>query len=151
MKQHEKIKNPFDFAQGKQISKIFEFLFIVLIFIFLFLNLAYSQYISPLYSKITSNDRSAIITFLQKIKSLPDYQNILVMNDNNYGQTIKTEIYADENKKKEMINNLEQQLAINPKARDILYSLYQLYLAEGNKNKANDYLRRAKAVDPVLK
>ena len=50
-----------------------------------------------------------------------------------------------------MINNLEQQLIINPKARDILYSLYQLYLAEGDKNKAGEYLKRTKDVDPTLK
>jgi len=88
---------------------------------------------------------------LQKIKSLPEYQKILEMNNNIYGPTVKEVIFKQENRKKEMINNLEQQLIINPKARDILYSLYQLYLAEGDKNKANDYLRRAREVDPSLK
>ena len=132
MKQHEKVG-------------------LILIFAFLFLNLAYSQIISPLYLKIANNDKVATVNFLQKIKNLPEYQNILGMNDNIYGQTIKPEILMFENKKRVMINNLEQQLIINPKARDILYSLYRLYLAEGDKNKAGEYLRRAKEIDPSLK
>ena len=122
----------------------------ILIFAFLFLNFVFSQLISPLYLRFVNNDKKATISFLQKIKSLPEYQKILEMNDSIYGQTIREEIFQQENKKKVMTNNLEQQLTINPKARDILYSLYQLYLAEGDKNRANDYLKRAKAIDPSV-
>jgi len=122
----------------------------ILIFAFLFLNFVFSQLISPLYLRFVNNDKKATISFLQKIKTLPEYQKILEMNDSIYGQTIREEIFQQENKKKVMTNNLEQQLTINPKARDILYSLYQLYLAEGDKNRANDYLKRAKAIDPSV-
>ena len=73
------------------------------------------------------------------------------MNNNIYGKTVKEEIFRQENKRKELIKNLEQQLIINPKARDILYSLYQLYLSEGDKNRAGEYLKRAKEVDPTIK
>ena len=123
----------------------------IFIFAFLFLNFAFSQLISPLYLRFVNNDKKATISFLQKIKSLPEYQRILEMNDSIYGQTIREEIFQQENKKKVMTNNLEQQLTINPKARDILYSLYKLYLADGNKKLADDYLRQAKEVDPNLK
>ena len=122
----------------------------ILIFTFLFLNFAFSQLISPVYLRFVNNDKNSTISFLQKIKSLPEYQKILEMNNNIYGPTVKEEIFRQENKKKEMINNLEQQLTINPKARGILYSLYQLYLAEGNQNKAVDYLRRAREIDPAI-
>ena len=123
----------------------------ILIFAFLFLNFVFSQLISPLYLRFVNNDKKATISFLQKIKTLSEYQKILEMNDSIYGQTIREEIFQQENKKKVMTNNLEQQLTINPKARDILYSLYQLYLAEGDKNRANDYLKRAREVDPSIK
>jgi len=123
----------------------------ILIFAFLFLNFVFSQLISPLYLRFVNNDKKATISFLQKIKTLSEYQKILEMNNNIYGPTVREEIFQRENKKKVMINNLEQQLTINPKARDILYSLYQLYLAEGDKNRANDYLKRAREVDPSLK
>ena len=122
----------------------------ILIFAFLFLNFVFSQLISPLYLRFVNNDKKATISFLQKIKTLSEYQKILEMNNNIYGPTVKEEIFQQENKKKVMTNNLEQQLTINPKARDILYSLYQLYLAEGDKNRANDYLKRAKAIDPSV-
>jgi len=123
----------------------------IFIFAFLFLNFAFSQLISPLYLRFVNNDKKATISFLQKIKTLSEYQKILEMNNNIYGPTVREEIFQRENKKKVMINNLEQQLTINPKARDILYSLYQLYLAEGDKNRANDYLKRAREVDPSIK
>jgi len=123
----------------------------ILIFAFLFLNFVFSQLISPLYLRFVNNDKKATISFLQKIKTLSEYQKILEMNNNIYGPTVKEEIFQQENKKKVMTNNLEQQLTINPKARDILYSLYQLYLAEGDKNRANDYLKRAREVDPSIK
>ncbi|MEK7177573.1 MAG: hypothetical protein AAB705_01975 [Patescibacteria group bacterium] len=123
----------------------------ILIFAFLFLNLIYSQFISPIYFKLVNNNKGSTITFLQKIKDLPEYQNILDINSNIYGPAIKQEIHRQENQKKEVINNIEQQLLINPKSRDVLYSLYQLYLAEGDKNKAGEYLKRAKEVDPNIK
>lgn len=140
MKQHQNIKD--------QRSKIFEFLFIILFFAFLSLNLIYSQFISPIYFQFVNNDKNSIISFLQKIKNLPEYQNVLEINNNIYGPTVKEEIFRKENKKKEMINYLEQQLTINPKTRDLMYSLYKLYLVEGDKNTADDYLRQAKAIDP---
>ncbi|MCR4277123.1 MAG: hypothetical protein NUV87_03265 [Candidatus Roizmanbacteria bacterium] len=151
MKQQENIKDQNYRSKIKdtfQKSKILNFLFVILLFAFLFLNLVFSQLISPYFFGFVNNDRAATINFLHKIKDLPDYQNILRMHDNIYGKSIRAEINSEENKKKALINNLEQQLTINLKARDILYSLYQLYLAKGDKNKAADYLRRAKEVDP---
>jgi tetratricopeptide (TPR) repeat protein len=132
MKQHEKIG-------------------FILIFVFLFLNFTFSQSISPIYFQFVNSNKSSTVSFLQKIKILPEYQNILEMNNNIYGDSVKGEIFAQENNKKGIINNLEQQLTINPKARDVLYSLYQLYLEEGDKNQANNYLRQAKEVDPDLR
>jgi tetratricopeptide (TPR) repeat protein len=151
MKQQKNIK--YQKSNIKNIAqrlKVFNVLFVFLIFIFLFINIIYSQIVPPLYFNFINNDRSSTISFLQKIKNLPEYQNILKMNDNIYGNTVKEEIFWNENKKKVIINNLEQQLAISPKARDILYSLYKLYLAEGDTVKAREYLREAKLVDPSV-
>lgn len=141
MKQHENYV---------KILKILRYAFVGFFVFFLTINIISSQTISSTFFKFANNDRSATVNFLQKIKDLPDYQNILRMHDNIYGKSIRTEIYSEESKKKALINNLEQQLTINPKARDILYSLYQLYLAEGNKNKADYYLQQAKEVDPII-
>jgi len=131
----------------KQYLKIY---LCVLVFLILILNIISSQSISFIYFKFVNNDKPLTIAFLQKIKTLPEYEKILEMNNNIYGSTVKAEIIRQENTKKDLINNLEQQLTINPKARDVLYSLYQLNLAEGNTTKANNYLRQAKAVDPNI-
>ena len=138
-------------SAGRQKSKIPNFILGLLIFLILIINLIYSQFISPIYFRLVNNNKGSTITFLQKIKDLPEYQNILDINSNIYGPAIKQEILRQENQKKEVINNIEQQLLINPKSRDVLYSLYQLYLAEGDKNKAGEYLKRAKEVDPNIK
>ena len=149
----ENIKDPafVKTSAGRQKSKIPNFILGLLIFLILIINLIYSQFISPIYFRLVNNNKGSTITFLQKIKDLPEYQNILDINSNIYGPAIKQEILRQENQKKEVINNIEQQLLINPKSRDVLYSLYQLYLAEGDKNKAGEYLKRAKEVDPNIK
>jgi len=131
----------------KQYLKIY---LCVLVFLILILNIISSQSISFIYFKFVNNDKPLTIAFLQKIKTLPEYEKILEMNNNIYRSTVKAEIIRQENTKKDLINNLEQQLTINPKARDVLYSLYQLNLAEGNTTKANNYLRQARKVDPNL-
>lgn len=123
------------------------FLFISLLLI---INVFYSQLISPLYFNFVNNDEASTVSFLKKIKNLPDYKKILEMNNNIFGETVNVEIFRQENLKKDMINDLEQQLTINPKSRDILYSLYKLYLAEGDKGKAGEYLRKAREIDPAI-
>jgi len=153
MKQQENIKNP-SFAkasEGKQKLKIIQVVFVITIFAFLFLNLVFSQLISPIYFRFINNDKNATINFLQKIKTFPEFQKILEMNKNIYGKTVEEETFRQENEKKLMINNLEQKLMINPKARDVLYSLYLLYKEKGDNLTAEKYLKQAKEIDPSLK
>lgn len=125
-------------------SNIFNIFFISLILTVLFLNLLSSQLISPIYLPFVNNNKTATVSFLQKIKILPEYSRILEMNNNIFGPRVSEEIYAQENKKNEVIKNLEQQLTINPKARDVLYSLFQL-------TQDKKYLEQAKEVDPSIK
>jgi hypothetical protein len=120
----------------------------ILIFAFLFLNLISSQFISPIYFQFINGNKTAAVNFLQKIDILPEYKKILIMNSDIYGPTIKEQIFAKNNQKKEMINNLEQKLLINPKSRDVLYGLYKLHFQEGNNLQAQKYLEQVKAVDP---
>lgn len=151
MKHYENIKNQIlNIKNVIQRLKIFEFCFVVVLFAFLFLNFSLSQFISPIYFNFINNDKITAINFLQKINGLAEYKKVLEMNNNIYGSIIKEQIFAKNNQKKQMINDLEQKLLINPKSRDILYSLYQLYLEEGDQNQANNYLRQAKEVDPSI-
>ncbi len=141
MKQHEKIVKK---------SKILKLGICIVLFFFLIFNLISSQVISPLYFQLVSNNKKAVISFLEKIKTFPEFQKILEMNKNIYGKTIEEETFRQENDKNLMMNNLEQKLMINPKARDILYSLFLLSKEKGDTKMAEKYLRRAKTVDPII-
>jgi tetratricopeptide (TPR) repeat protein len=151
MKQHENIKDQKSKIKNTDHGlNIFQLLFAILIFLFLLLNIFSSQIVSPIYFQIINYNQKAVSDLLQKIKDLPEYQKILEMNNNIYGKTIEEEVFSQKNKNKTAINNLEQILIKNPNSRDILYSLYQLNLAEGNKIKAEEYLRQAKIIDPNI-
>ena len=119
--------------------------------LFLIFNLVSSQAISPLYFQFVGNNKNSAIDLLEKIKKFPEFQKILEMNKNIYGITIEKEVYRQENDEISMINNLEQQLRINPKAKDILYRLYLLYKEKGNNLTAEKYLKQAQELDPTLK
>ncbi len=142
--QKSKIKNTV------QKSKILRFFIVVSFLFFLILNLIYSQTISPIYFQMINNNKKAVVSFLEKIKTFPEFQKILEMNKNIYGKTVGEETFRQENEKKLMINNLEQKLMINPKARDILYSLFLLYKEKGDNLTAKKYLKQAKEVDPAI-
>ena len=139
MKQQENIK--YQISRG---------VFVVL-YLFLIFNLVSSQAISPLYFQFVGNNKNSAIDLLEKIKKFPEFQKILEMNKNIYGKTIEKEVYRQENDEISMINNLEQQLRINPKAKDILYRLYLLYKEKGNNLTAEKYLKQAQELDPTLK
>ena len=132
-------------------SKVLKYLLAFFVFTLLILNLIGSQLISPLYFQFVNNNKQTTVSFLEKIKTFPEFQKILEMNKNIYGKTVEKETFRQENEKKLMINNLEQKLMINPKARDILYSLYLLYKEKGDNLTAEKYLKQAKEVDPSLK
>ncbi len=151
MKQHENFK--FQISNIKNIvknSKFLKYLLIFFAFILLIVNFISSQTISPIYFRFVNNDKKAVINFLQKIKTFPEFQKILEMNKNIYGETIKNEVFKEENKKRVMINNLEQILTKNPKARDVLYSLYLLYKEKGDNLTVEKYLKQTREVDPAI-
>ena len=49
-----------------------------------------------------------------------------------------------------MIQQIEQLLQKNPYSRDLLYRLFFLYDRMGKKIPAQEYLQRAKAIDPSI-
>lgn len=132
-------------------TKILPILFFIIIFLFLSINLIYSQKINPLYLRLIDNDKKAVVEFLQKTKTLPLFSQELEKYKNIYGKTFEEEVFAKENERKQMIKNLEQILEKNPNARDVLYGLYWLYHEDGDKIRAQEYLRQAKEVDPSIK
>jgi hypothetical protein len=123
---------------------------IFLLLTFLLLNIVFSQNIHPLYSGVVNDDRAATVDFLKKIKTLPEFEKELENYEESYGAVIAQEVFQEENEREVKIKTLEQLLQKNPKARDVLYALYQLNKIEGRNGIANKYFERAKEVDPAI-
>ncbi|MFN4212990.1 MAG: hypothetical protein ACK4FL_03475 [Microgenomates group bacterium] len=152
MKDKKNIKNQKSKIKNiEQKFTILKILFFIIIFSILFINLIYSQKIPPLYLRLINNDRQAAIEFLQKIKNLPQFPQEFEKYKKIYGERVEDEVFAKERERKQMIKNLEQMLEKNPKARDVLYSLFLLYEEDGDKTKAMEYLIKAREVDPEIK
>lgn len=122
-----------------------------LLLLYLFVNILSSQLISPLYFQIAKEDRKSVIVFLEKIKDFPSFPYFLDIHKKIYGNQIEQNVFAEEVKRKETIQNLELLLRRNSKSRDILYRLSLLYREEGNQTKADEYLNKAKVIDLVIK
>ncbi len=119
--------------------------------LFLTYNLIMSQKISSLYLGVTSYDRGSITSYLRNIRNLSIFENELKTNMNIYGKGVRDDVFSEEIKRIQTIQNFEQLLEKNPDSRDILYSLYLLYSQSDNKIMAEKYLLRAKTIDPDIK
>jgi tetratricopeptide (TPR) repeat protein len=121
-----------------------------LLLLYLFVNILSSQLISPLYFQIAKEDRKSVIVFLEKIKDFPSFPYFLDIHKKIYGNQIEQNVFAEEVKRKETIQNLELLLTRNSKSRDILYNLSILYHEDDNPKKAGEYLKRAQEIDPTI-
>lgn len=151
-KQKSKIKTASDAVKNTiQNSK---FYFLIALFIFLLvlvsLNIYSSQAISPLYTQLVNEKYQAVVDYVKKIRSTPEFSFFLETNKKIYGSGIENDVFIEESQKKEQIRTLEEALIKNPKARDVLLRLSNLYKELGNDSKAEEYLKRAREVDPNL-
>lgn len=119
--------------------------------IFLLANIAASQNISALFLGVTSYDKNSVVSYLKMIRHLPVFEKELTTNMSIYGNDTKNDVFSIEIFRSRAIQNYEQLLYKNPSSRDLLYGLYLLYSRSGDSIKANNYLLRAKAIDPGLK
>ena len=132
-------------------NNFYNFIIIISLLLFLILNVYLSQTISPLYEKLTNNDKKAIIDYLKKIKTLPHFKTELKKFTNIFGQSIVKEVFFDDEQRKIKIKKLEEALKKNPKGRDFLINLAILYKEDGNERLAQEYFNKAKEIDPMIK
>jgi hypothetical protein len=131
-------------------NNFYNSIIIISLLLFLILNVYLSQTISPLYEKLTNNDKKATIEYLKKIKTLPYFKTELKKFTNIFGQSIVKEVSFDDEQRKIKIKKLEEALKKNPKSRDVLISLAILYQEDGNERLAREYFNKVKEVDPNL-
>ncbi|NCO23496.1 tetratricopeptide repeat protein [Candidatus Kuenenbacteria bacterium] len=119
--------------------------------VFLIINIIGSQTISPLYFSVLNEDKNTTVIYLKKTMPLPFFQAELDKYKVIYGDEIEKQVFAEKYQRQQQISTLEVLLQKNPQARDVLYTLYQLYLADGKTNNAQEYLKKAQQIDPMIK
>lgn len=125
---------------------------VIIMFIFIlfcFFNAVASQMISPLYFQLVKENPQAEVQFIKTVRLLPEFQAIFPEIRETF-VTYEKDVYADERKRRQTIQELENLLEENAQARDVLYALSLLYEHDGNQTKANEYLQRAHQIDPIL-
>lgn len=132
-------------------SKIYFLLGIGLLTLYLIVNIVFSQKISPLFVGVANENESTAVSFLKKIRTLPVFLTTLKLSEGVFNKDLKNEVFSEDVQRKAEIKKYEQLLVKNLSSRDVLYRLYQLYLADDNKNKAEAYFNRARAIDPKVK
>jgi len=114
-------------------------------------NIVFSQNIRPLYFYLINEDKRGVIDFLKQTISLPYFNGLLTINKNIYGNSVEDEVFSRTREREKQIARLESALKINPSARDVLYGLYLLNLADNNQEKAEGWLSKAREVDPDVR
>ncbi len=122
-----------------------------LFFYFVLLNIIASQTISPIYFGLAQGGKQSAGEFLKNIQTAPEFPDELTNLTSQFGPEMRQVVFADERKRKVEINRLEDLLRHNPYARDVLYDLSILYQQSGDRQKAADYMKRSKEVDPDIR
>lgn len=120
------------------------------LFAYILANIILSQSISPLYFAVMKDDESSSATFLRRIRHLPQFDQAMRYQEEIYGEKLRDDVFKEELGRKQLISKLEYAYNINPKAREVLYGLSKLYEEDGNKEKAEQYLHKAKGIDPMI-
>jgi len=132
-------------------SKIYFWLGVGLLTPLLLANIIFSQKLSPLFVRVVNENESASVSFLKKIKTLPVFSTVLKLSENIFNKDLKNQVFSEDVQRKAEIKKYEQLLEKNASSRDVLYRLYQLYLAADNQAKAEEYFNRVKAIDPIIR
>lgn len=119
-----------------------------IVFIYLATNILFSVSL-PAIDTVMSGKSEDVVYFMKRARTLnsfhslfPELKSIFLAHE--------LEVYKDDRDRRTMISKLEEALIINPKSRDVLYSLYLLYDKSGSTAKAAYYLHRAQEVDPKM-
>jgi tetratricopeptide (TPR) repeat protein len=134
---------------GSVFWSVGQFIGMILLLILLSINIAGSQMVHPLYEGVVRGNKLALVTFFKIAKDLAAFQPLKPEMDKTY-QTLANEIDKDNITRQEKINKLESVLSKSPKSRDILYALSVLYRDSGNPIKADEYLQKAREIDPSV-
>lgn len=134
------------------ITKGVTVIFFLVLFVFAGANLYFANTFSPLLYSLTYNrQKEAAVTFLKIIQFSPDFAAQRAYFQEIYGTQALSEITTDAISRGNKIQQLESSLSRNTKSRDILIRLALLYLDDGQEQKAHEYYKRVRSIDPWIK
>lgn len=116
------------------------------LFLFLATNILFAVSLPDIDSMISDSNKE-LVDFMKRARKISSFQRVLYEMKTVFAAH-EQEVYKDDRERQQKISRLEEILIINPKSRDVLYSLYLLYDKAGDEQKADEYLQRAKEVDP---
>ena len=125
--------------------------FILVGLIIIIFNLFFSQNLPKNYFALVKNDQKAYANFLINIKKLPEFASYYNLALKMYSQKFSNQVFYEQVKNQENIQKMQTLLIINPHQKNILYNLYLLYQQKGDEKLAQEYLNKAKAIDPGIK
>lgn len=122
---------------------------LIVLMLFLSVNIVASQMVHPLYEGVIEGKQTALVTFFKIAKDLAAFQPVKPEMQESY-MTLADEIDKDDITRQEKIRKLEGLLQKYPKSRDLLYAISLLYRDSGNPIKADEYLMKAREIDPAV-
>jgi tetratricopeptide (TPR) repeat protein len=132
-------------------KKLALIIFFIVSLMYLIANIYSSQSISSLFIGVVNDEKPSVIEYLKKIRNLPIFKQELKNFSQIFGKDIIKEVLKEEEENKIKIKQLELALKKNPNSPQIFYALSILYNNLGDKNKAQEYLKKAQAIDPLIK
>ncbi len=120
------------------------------IVIFVGLNILSSQLVSPLYRGIVKNNDDAWVLFLKIAPELSSFETEIEPYVRGRYQEYAQALTADDLTRREKIAQLEQLLETSPDSPPVLYALSSLYAQGNDQEMADEYLERARALDPEV-
>ena len=120
-----------------------------LLFMFLIANILYSQIMPNEYFDLLQGKDESFVSIIKRSKDTGFFERLLPENKKTIAAK-EADIFADTHQRKAQIEILKQTLTLNPESRDVLYALYLLYKSEGQLSTAQEYLDRARQIDPKI-
>ncbi len=119
----------------------------VLASVFVTLNILVSQYIPSQFTALAKGEMPAILETIREGRFLPQFQPLFsevkgLMKD------YDKDIFSQDRDRRNSITSLEILLEQYPESRDLLVALATLYEKEEDMARAQEYLMRARMLDP---
>ena len=118
---------------------------------FVGINVYISQKLPKLFFDLTFRPNKQTATkFLEFIRFEPEFEEQKLFFESLYGSEITNTVTLSDQKKTQVVDELEKVLARNPQSRDALVHLAIFYMRTGRQEKAQALYLQAKAIDPWL-